>query len=254
VRKQQPRRQLVVNPLGLESRLTRLGRVGRAVLPGVALVLSISGMSQARSEDLRCAADPPDLTILEAQLPTAPDLRSLLVQGEQERRRRHWSHRIQLRFSYTQHYSTAAPFVPTSDPAVSGGSYVGATASIPLGELIGRAGPDELNIQLKELQFQKLRLEKRAELHRLAANWKRQRVRLTHLDSRLKAAELALVRIRTGLELGARYPELGLNFTVVDLAGAEESVAAVEAQQAEACLEIDVIRASIAAILGTEQP
>jgi hypothetical protein len=180
----------------------------------------------------------------------APDLEALEIEIKQEKLRRSWWNRVTLRANYSQHFSSAVPFVPIPDLAVAGGTFVGASIAIPLGELLGKQTPSQLELRLKELEYGHLYQRKLAELRRLYRQRKKLSVQLDALEAERKTAELKLKRVRIGMQLMRELVDRSFVFDPIDLAEAEEEVARVLSETRRSKLDIQILETEILGLLG----
>jgi hypothetical protein len=190
------------------------------------------------------------LAELERSLTEAPDLRALELEIKQEKLRRSWWNRVTLRANYSQHFSSAVPFVPIPELAVAGGTFVGASIAIPLGELLRKQTPSDLELRLKELEYGHLYQRKLADLRRLYRQRGKLLVQLDALDAEEKTAQLKLERVRIGLRLMRELLDPSFIFDPIDLAEAEEEVARVVSETKRAELDVSMLEAEILGLLG----
>ncbi|MDA2933692.1 hypothetical protein MYX82_05060 [Acidobacteria bacterium AH-259-D05] len=186
----------------------------------------------------------PPLAELERILPESPDLRAMELELEKEKVQQSWQNHVTLHGNYSQHFSSFAPFVPTPDLAVSGGTFVGVSVSIKLAKLLGQPTPEELDYQLMVLKYKELFQQKLANLRLF---YRRRAKLISHLEAlaaQRHTVNLKLKKVQIGLSLieGA--------FDLIDLAEAQEKVARIKSEKEKTELDIENMETEIWALLG----
>jgi hypothetical protein len=210
-----------------------------------------SGCLRQSSGDPACLEDFPKLEELEALLPEAPDVKVIRLEIEKEKMGRGWIHRITVRANYSQHFSSFVPFVPIPELAVAGGTFVGVSFAIPLAQILGRPMPVDLSIRVKELDYERRLVEKRAELRRLYYRRLSLVAELESLGAQSVSAGLRLEKVRRGMELMEEFEGIPpFVFDPIDLAQAEGAGAGIDARMRQTRLEILTVEAEIEGLLG----
>lgn len=191
----------------------------------------------------------PTLGELEQRIPTAAELRAARVELERMRVERNLWNRVTVHANYSQHFSSFVPFVPTPALAVSGGTFVGLSIALPLGELFGRPTVRDLDQQLKALEYERLHQDRLTSLRVLYVERQKRIDHLRVLAAQAKTAALELEKVRIGLSLKPSGPA-SVVFDPIDLSRAEQKVAEIEGERTATELEIRNLETRMLAMVG----
>jgi len=191
----------------------------------------------------------PTLGELEQRIPAAAELRAARVELERMRVERNLWNRVTVHANYSQHFSSFVPFVPTPALAVSGGTFVGLSIALPIGELFGRPTVRDLDQQLKVLEYERLYQDRITSLRVLYVERQKRIDHLRVLAAQTKTAALELEKVQIGLSLKQSGP-LSLIFDPIDLARAEQKAAEIEGERSGTELEIRNLETRMLAMVG----
>ncbi|HUG44641.1 MAG TPA: hypothetical protein VMN76_10420 [Acidobacteriota bacterium] len=189
---------------------------------------------------------------LEAAVDQSPLLRELALEIERLRLQRSWWNRVRLHANTSQHFSSFPLLVASPELAVSGGTFVGVTVSVPVGTLAGKTDPADLPLPLKQLEYERERERIVSSLRRMHLQRQKLLVQRRALAARIRTAGLELEKIRQGRRIAEQEPSplLPFVFDVIDLARAEEKLAVLESDRLQADLEIEVLEIEMLALVG----
>lgn len=191
------------------------------------------------------AGEFPSLVELERQLEESPELIAVRLEAEKLAATQSWTRNINLHASYSQHFASYVPVLSDKDRQVSGDTFVlGVSLSVSLDELLHKRKNRELELKMKQVEYEKLFQSKVAALRVLYANRLKLVEELKAIDARARTAELKLERVKAALRF--EY----LEFDPIDLAEAEEAVARVKVERAQTELEIRNLETRMMEIVG----
>ncbi len=187
----------------------------------------------------------PSLVELEHQLEESPELMAVRLEVDKLRLAQSWTKNVNLHAGYSQHFASYIPVLSDKDQRVSGDTVaLGVSLSVSLDELLHKRKTRELELKMKQVEYEKLLQSKVAALRVLYGNRLKLLEGLNALDARAKAAGLKVEKVKAALRF--EY----LEFDPIDLAEAEEAVARVKAERAQTELEIRNLETRMLEIVG----
>lgn len=208
-----------------------------------------------RKEGFSSVAPPdafPSIAELEAAVDESPRLRELALEIERLRLQRSWWSRVRVHANTSQHFSSFPLLVASPELAVSGGTFVGVTVSVPAGTVVGKPDPGDLQLPLKQLEYERERERIVSSLRRMHLQRQKLLAQRRALAARIRTARLELEKIRQGRRIAEQEPSplLPFVFDVIDLARAEEKLAVLESDRLQADLEIELLELEMLALVG----
>ncbi|MFB3904935.1 MAG: TolC family protein [Acidobacteriota bacterium] len=187
----------------------------------------------------------PSLKELERQLEGSPELLALRLEADKLALAQSWTRNVNLHAGYSQHFAAYVPVLSEKDRQVSGDTFVvGVSVSVSLDDLLHKRKNRDLELKMKQVEYERLFQTKLAALRVLYGNRLKLLEELKAIDARSRTLELKLEKVKAALRF--EY----LEFDPIDLAEAEEAVARVRVEKAQTELEIRGLETRMMEIVG----